>query len=414
MRRLLIACLGLGCTMAATASAQETPATSPVGQPPPAAPLAPPPSSPITPPPGDPSETPTAAPQPASMPSGGPQISIPAALERIKEYIAAGRIDLATQGLETVLRIDKDNFDARLLLAKMLETKQDFMGARSLYRELAPIQPNNFDVNLGLGRIYVAQQYWRQAPRYLEAADRVARPEQQATVKMLLAAAYRGAGQLQLALAAAEAAVKAEPQNYDARAALLGVRLDMKQVEAAAEESRVLIEIAARQVESSPGSAEPLNRLLRAHEALVEVLRQNFASFYETAPDGSATDKLRTGMESGAAAQLKQIVDSMTKMAELRQRLAYFDALVFAQRASQLAPRDPAILMTEAALLLSTNQTEKAIQRCQQILEIQPDHAEAIRVLSHLQAPMTSQPAGPDAAAAAGSPSPRSAPGSAP
>lgn len=409
MRRLLIACLGLGCMTAAAASAQETPATLPIGQTPSAAPVAPPPT-PLTAPPAAASETPTGAASPASMPSGGPQISIPAALERIKEYIAAGRIDLATQGLETVLRIDKDNFDARLLLAKILESKQDFMAARALYRELAPIQPNNFDVNLGLGRIYVAQQYWRQAPRYLEAADRVARPDQQATVKMLLAAAYRGAGQLQLALAAAEAAVKAEPQNYDARAALLGVRLDMKQVEAAAAEARALIEIAARQVEASPGSAEPLNRLLRAHEALVEVLRQNFTSYYETAPDGSPTDKLRPGMESNAAAQLKQIVDSMAKMAELRQRLAYFDALVFAQRATQLAPRDPDILMTEAALLLSTHQTDKAIERCQQILEIQPDHAEAIRVLSHLKAPLSSQPATPGAAAAPAAPAPGSAP----
>jgi tetratricopeptide (TPR) repeat protein len=324
------------------------------------------------------------------------QLTISEILERVKTLTSAGDYDEAMTGLTYVLRAEPENFNAKLLLAKLYEARRDFMNARTTYLDLHKAQPGNFDINLGLGRIFVMIQYWRQAPRYLEEADKVARPDQKAEVKVLLAMAYRGSGELALALKAAEAAVTADSSNFDALAVVVDVRLALEQYDQAAGDARALVEVATRAVESKRGDVALLRNLAGAHDALINVLRLHYTTLYARDAAGKPTDELLPGREKDAAAFLQQIVDVMVRAAEVQHQLAYHDALVLAEKSATLDPQNPAVLEKAALLLLNTDQTEVAVKVFQRILEIDPSHTTAIRELNRLNAPLTSQPAPSD------------------
>lgn len=343
--------------------------------------------------------------EPVAPPAGEtaqdrPPMTLADVLAVVQRLIAEGRYEQAEAVLSDVLRRDPDNFDARLLMGQLYMARQDIMSARTIYTELLKVQPNNFDVNLGLGRIFVALQYWRQVPRYLDAADRVARPDQKVEVKILLAIAHRGAGNLRLALQAAQEAVAADVTSYDARFTLMSVQSALEEFEPAAAEARTLVEIATRQVEAARGDPAPLRRLAAAYEALIGVLRELFRTQHQRDAAGAYVEALLAGREQVAAAILQQIVDVMLRVAEIRRVLAHHDALLLAARSSELDPTNPDVLTREALLLLNTEQTEAAVRLFQHIHQLDPSNATAIRELQRLNAPLTSQPAASQPAAA--------------
>jgi tetratricopeptide (TPR) repeat protein len=370
-----------------------------LGQVLPPSPSTPPPASPpdepaLTVPPAAEAATPPQEPlpRPATAPAR-PQLSIPEVLVRIQAMMDAGAHADALNALNAVLRLEPEHFDARLLLAKLHETRGDYMNARTAYLELVKLQPNNFDVNLGLGRIFVRLQYWRQVPRYLEAADRVARPDQKAEVKILLALAFRGAGDREAALKAAMEAVAADPQNIIARHTLVDARIGLEQYEEAAGDAQTLVELAVREVEAKRGNPDPLRRLSEAQDALLDVLRRHFTTLHLRDAAGRHTDQLLPGREKEAAAALQRIVDVLLRIAEVRRALAQHDALLIAAKASSLDPTNTSALHNEALLLLNTDQRDAAIAKFQRILELEPDNPDAVRELTRLNAPLTSQPA---------------------
>lgn len=146
-------------------------------------------------------------------------------------------------------------------------------------------------------------------------------------------------------------------------------------------------------VQATPESLALLQRLDRAFELLLAVLRAYHNNLYERDIRNQPTDQLQKGREAEAAAALDRIVRLMRERALLHVTIVDHEAILAAEKAVEYDPRNISYLENLAALYDRTHQREKAIEVCQRILEVDPQHAGARAYLEAAGAPAASQPA---------------------
>ncbi|RMF79864.1 MAG: tetratricopeptide repeat protein [Planctomycetota bacterium] len=322
-------------------------------------------------------------------------------LKEAQKALEAKEYFTAKAYAEEILRRDEANVEALLIDAKVAEEERDVNRARERYLAVRAVQPNDFDANYGLGKIYVRKKIYRQAAYYLENAVAVAPPDRAADVLVQFAQAKRGMSKTSEALDAAARALGLDQENTEAIQLVVTLSTELGNFEQAIRAGQALVQITSKKAQESPGDVEAVQRVYMAYDSLREVYRRYFSRLFQTEPDGTVTDQIVPGNESDAAATIARIIDIELLQAELRMKLKHFELLPLAERAVQFDPTNIAAWMQYGLLLKSTSQFDAARQAFERILELKPDNAEALKQLASLGASgAASQPATEPAASA--------------
>lgn len=318
--------------------------------------------------------------------------------------------------VKQILDRDARNVDAINEEGELSWILNDFDGTRRAFLYARQIQPNDYRSNLGLGKLYANARIPRQAIYYFDIAARVAPADKQAEVLTALALAHRDAGQVSDGIPIARKAVEADPKNFDARMTLVQLLNAGSDFKSARDESTPLVEQARDEALAKPGNLGALQKLQRAYDVRLTVLKSATEKLYLANPDGTRSDKLIDGKEAEAASNLKELTDLYIRQGELNLTFTYVDALNFAKRAAEYTPRDIDAVLNLAQLHRSISQIDEAAAACRRVLLVDPKNKPALDMLVAMNAPIegptevgtaTSQPASsPAAGAATSTPSP--------
>lgn len=332
-------------------------------------------------------------------------------LEGAREAAERGRrpevelkLNEAQQLLEKVRAAAPRNLQATVQAAEIATLQGMRNEARMLFKEVLEIEKSNFRANLGLGRFYVSTRLYRQARLYLEEADKVAPPDRHEEVLRWLAASYAGQGQLPDAIDTLERAVEIAPDSFEALNMLVNMQMEAGSYEQALEGAEEFVTAARKAYEAAPAETWFLKRLIMAYETRIEVLKAYHNGLHTQDIRARFTDQLQPGNEAEAANVLSRIAHVSERLATLRWELSYHDSLMLMERAVQYQPDNIRYLLDLAGLLLATHQTQRAIETCQDLLEIanppntdpanvREIHEAAKELLRRLNVPPTTQPA---------------------
>lgn len=318
--------------------------------------------------------------------------------------------------VEIVLKREQLNTEANLLKAEMAYEGNDYDAARTHYRVVLDVEPNNFRANLGLGKIWSANRAWRQAVNFLEIAERVA-PDgtRAAEVKQLLAVAYTSMGEVTKAIAKIEEATRMSPDNLDALNTLVNIRFqvasrDPAQISKAVTEADGLLARVKQAVEKSPADVALLGKLDQAYDLVISGLKLLHNNCYERDVRGQPTTRILKGKETDAAAALSRLAEIRNEQALLALTLARHQIItVAAAKAVELDPKNVKYLEALATLYRDVNDRDNAVATAQKILEVDPNHKGAREFLQSVGvapgAP-TTQPASATTPPASATPAP--------
>jgi tetratricopeptide (TPR) repeat protein len=302
--------------------------------------------------------------------------------------------------LRRVLETDPVNTEANLLFAETLIKAAELPElppffrqyggldtARDRFKAVLGLEPNNFRANFGYGKILLANRAWRQAASFLETALRVAgSTERESDVKSHLAFAQLNMGDFTLAIENAEDAVRMNPEDLDTRETLVQIHRtaaarDPRYLENALDSVTRYVAMARTQLEQQPWDRERLARLGGAYEYQIAILRDYHGSFYRRDARREVTSDLLPGKEAEAAAALNLMAEKIAEYALVKHTLDLHDAVLIAERAVELEPRNIEYLENLAGLYQRINNAQQAVELCQRILGLDPDHAEAQQFL---------------------------------
>ncbi|MGE0479440.1 MAG: tetratricopeptide repeat protein, partial [Phycisphaerae bacterium] len=222
-----------------------------------------------------------------------------------------------------------------------------------------------------------------------ENASRVAPADQLGEALGVLAAAYRGEGQLTKAAETAERAVKQAPDSTDALAIQVSIQLDLRQYDRAMENAAKLESLARQKLAENPTNVKLINGLQEAYIIQIQTLQDAHLALYRRDARGVPTDRLVAGKEAEAGAILSLLSDVMTKQLEIRRLMGLYEILPIAERITAYTPNDANAHVRLGFLCMHTSQIERAVAAFQRALEIQPDHPEALEMLRRFNAPTT-------------------------
>jgi tetratricopeptide (TPR) repeat protein len=326
------------------------------------------------------------------------------------------RVADALDTLRRVIQAQPNNIEANLLAGEILVANNDYNLARDYFRRVLGVEEFNFEANLGYARILLATRSVRQAAAYLERAESVAPHLERSTVKRLLAQAYAGMGNIDRAIAKAEEAVQADPEDLDALRTLVEVRrlkgeANPGRLQTALEEAERLVNLTTTKLVSNPWDTAELARLRQALDLYAQVLQTYHNSFYQRDFRGEPLDELRPGRGPDAAAALMRTADVVRQKALLDLIFAEHQSLLFVERAASdaYAPNNPAYLeqlihtcaqvQDLTARLLGDGvfdapaMRDKAVEAARHLIEIDPNNELAQQVLGAAGVPPTTQPA---------------------
>ena len=283
---------------------------------------------------------------------------------------------------EEILRREESNVEALLIDAKIAEEERDVNRVRERYLAVRQVQPNEFEANYGLGKIYVRKKIYRQATFYLESAIAVAPPEKASEVFVQYALAKRGMSKLSEALEAAIQAVQLDRESLEAVQLLVTLQTEANNFEQAILAGQALVQLSTSKAKEESGNVEGVQRVYAAYESLRRAYAKYLVRLYQAESSGTVTDQLVPGNEHDAAVVLSRIVDIELLQTELRVKLSHFDILTRAERAVGYDSTSIPALMQFGLLLKSTSQFDKARRAFERVLELKPDQAEALRQLS--------------------------------
>ncbi len=357
-------------------------------------------------------------------PPGPPVVTISPdqAVERARALHQMGQTAEALDLLKSALKLAPGNIEALLLAADILMASNDYDLAREYFKQVLDKEPSNFKANLGTGKIWLANKYWRQAVSFLEKAENVAPQESRSEARRLLAGAYAQIGQFQKAIDNALEAIQSAPDDLEALMILVQIRQglltrDPQQIEPALADAEKYVQKAAQAVARSPLDGTALDRLEGAYGILVSpppnigILQFYHNSFYQKDPRSQTTNKLLPGKGADAAAVLMRIADVYRQQALLKLVGAEHDAILLIETAvkddydpknvkylEQLALayqqlQDLTANLVGAQVYADPTLQERAIGVCRKILELDPGNEPAQQYLRNVGAPLTSQPA---------------------
>ncbi len=353
------------------------------------------------------------APPPTGAPPAGearPTVTPGQALEVIKRDLDAGlllediqRRTAAIQTVRAILEGQPEDIEAKLLAGEllMLAGGEDFEAARRYFQQVLQNEPKNFRANLGMGRIWLETNYWRQADNFLKEAESVAPEKQKVAVLQLRARALLGAGNAEEARTKAREALRADVERTAdsyrtvALVATSIAQRDPAQAEPALQEAARYVQRAAELAQERPWERGRVRELLSAYDLQIAALAIYYQSLCERDLKGNVLDRVKRGNEAAAAGALAQRSERTRLRAAVAAVDAEHDALLMLERAVELQPESVPILEEYAAALARVQDRERATRVYERIRELDPQNAAATQYLGAAPAtPSASQTGG--------------------
>lgn len=345
--------------------------------------------------PGAPSPTP--APVLPAAPSTSDRELLDQARQMQKEAVAEQNGDKLAGALRLVMEVlgrNELDLDANLLAGEISIDRNDYNAAQSYFKRVFDLEPSNFRANLGLGRIWNANRTWRQAEMHLEralkAVENSNRKADEASVLRQLAISRLGSGRVPNAVQDAERARLADPPNLDNYQTYVEVLLTAARqtpreyLERSVTEVDGYLKAVAEQWGADPSNRELLLRLLGAYQLQQAVLEALHNSYYQRDIRNQPTNELLPNRQAEAAAALNRMTACVEERAAVQRLLQLHDAVLLAERATQLDTSNLDYLWTKARLYAQIQNNKKAIETCEQILKTDPNHAPARELLGVL------------------------------
>lgn len=292
---------------------------------------------------------------------------------------AARQAGEAQRNLQSLLKVDPKNVDARVVLGELLIQTRDFDSARNLLKDVLKDEPSNFRANLGLGRFYFDSHYPRLATAYLEKAAKVAPPGRQAETLRLLASSLAGEGNRVAAVSTAEQAVNADPTDLSSIANLIQIYLEAEQFENALERAKALVEAARQAHEAKLADRAALEQLIGAYQVQIRCLAAYYSLLCKRDSRGRPTDRLDAGKEAEAVRVLSEIATAQEETAKLNWELSYHQTLQIiepvagyqSEEGRARLENNTGHLLNLAGLYWATHQTERAVELFNRIISLQ-------------------------------------------
>jgi tetratricopeptide (TPR) repeat protein len=289
--------------------------------------------------------------------------------------------------LKSALDRDAQNIEAKLLAGETLMDIDNYDDALTTFKDVLAVEPKNFRANLGIGKIWLANNYWRQALSALEKAADVAPSGRKNEAVRLLAEAYSGSGDRKRATERIDEIVKDDPNDVEALKLLVRLMRDANRYDEAVGRAEQLVAVCDTLFRQAPSDLERVKQLDAAYTLQLSVLgvdnREGLVQrYYERDTRGVPTDKALAGKERDAARVYAKIADVSTKQAAVRQILAYHDALISALEAVKLDAGNVTYLTQLARLYQLIGDQANAGRVFQQILEKDPENEEARKALA--------------------------------
>lgn len=238
-------------------------------------------------------------------------------MERALAYEQQGELEKARVNLRNVLKMDREDVPARLVIARVLEKLQRWPNAAKHYQVVLQLEPDNADARLGLANIYLLAGETEPASALAE--EVLAGDPKQPRAHLVRAGARARSGDLIGARRDVDRALELDSGNIEAT--LLGARLHVQ-----ANEVEAAVALLREAVEHHPDEIETrmmLARVLSVHgddEAAISELErvlagrpQNLDARVALAGLYARTGRLDDG-ESVLRASIEQDEDSAMAM----------------------------------------------------------------------------------------------------
>lgn len=356
---------------------------------------------------------------PANAPPAAPSQAGASPAELIRAARAKFDAGLNAEAFELIkaaLSLDRNNIEGNVLAAEILMATNNYNDARENFKRVLDVEPSNFKANLGMGKIWIAARYWRQATSFLQEAEKVAPEASRAEVKRLLAQAYAASGQGPKGIEKALEAVQANPDDLDALKSLVEIRQliagqDPQQLEPWLADADRFVQKSIQAVERKPWDADTLARLDAAYDMKLEALRAYHNSFYQRDVRKAAVDRLLPGRGPDAAAVLIRLAEAKRAQALLKLILAEHDALQLTERALQddydaknvkflgyavaayQQLQELTARLAGPGVASDTTLRDRAVEACRKILDLDPQNEMARQYLAEAGVALTTQPA---------------------
>lgn len=301
----------------------------------------------------------------------------------------------AMERLAKVIETDATNIEALLQMAEISLLRNDPHQGRKYFKRVTDIETNNFRANLGLGQFYVYSRLWRQAIYHLEIAARVAPEDRLVETLVLLAGSYREASQINDAEETIQRAVRADeqlagndPMKLHTNAArifieILGLKQDF---EGAVRACDILINMTRERAKINTYRSDLLKEFAAAFDTKVDVLTALHNSMHVKDARNQATNVPIPGKEQEIAAVLVAIVNTRKEQIPVITTLSRLEMVPLAKRAVELQPQAEGALATLAQLCIDTNLYGDAQAALQQLVQVNPNNANAQQTLQQVTA----------------------------
>lgn len=314
-------------------------------------------------------------------------------LDGAERLLSRRRVQDAAQIVNMALAREERNARALALLGEINEIAGDSYAARQQYERVLQIEPSNFRATANLGRWYLNTRIYRQAVGYLERAEKLAPTERRIDTLILLAQAYRGAGERAAALRTGEQITVENPSYAPAWELLATMRSELGEHARAVSDAQTLVDVASAAARNNPADITVLQQLRAAIDTRIRILRTMTQSLYATGPGGQRIDRVLPGRERDVSSVMLQVIDALAQQREVESLLAKHELADIAAAAVQLDPQSPTALLRYATLMRATYRDAQAAEALQRLLEIEPGNIEAQRLLAEIGPLSTTPPA---------------------
>lgn len=272
-------------------------------------------------------------------------------------------------------------YDAMFGLAEVARMQGSWGAARDRYNDYiaTPGGENDFRAYEGLGRVYLNSRYFRQArPRFRQATQ--LNPAS-ATAWEGYAKALRGLGEIEDAYRAAAQSMALEPNNVDgletfADVCLATVRpqpdgqVKVGHPEWLDEGLRACnraISALRNEWERDPKVAEPLERIDKFHDTIIEILQFQLRSTADFDVD-----------------HLLQLVAAWREQRRIQDLLSHHKSHGFVLVGLAQLPDDVRLLLLAAQIEQALGVEDECRKHCEKVLEQDPDNADARAIMDAL------------------------------
>lgn len=299
--------------------------------------------------------------------------------------LTAKNYETALQYAEAVLLREPGNNEALDLRADTNLAEGRPEPARRDYGDVLKVQKSDFRANFGMGKIWLANRFHRQAISYLETAAAVAPVDKKVEAAVTLAQAYRGGGAAGKAVETLVGALQLKPNSIQALDQMATILADnVNELDRALDTSDKLLAASKEEFAKEPSNVEKVYQLWSAYNTRLAVLKSARDSLFVRDARANVTDQIIAGKEKEAAAVLNQVVDALIVQQNLNATLAFHNMRELAERMVQYDEQNVQYQMQLGLLYVKIYNYEQAAETFRKVLALDPSNAEAARQLEML------------------------------